>query len=149
MILIAHRGNTNGRLPHLENNPEYIDKAIKAGYSVEVDVRALNGKLFLGHDAPQYEVSKQWLQERKDYLWNHAKDRLAFDTLLEEKLHCFWHDTDDYTITTWGYVWAYPGKFPTGPLCIMVMPEVKFPLDIVKQYDPFGFCSDFVDVLKG
>lgn len=147
-MLIAHRGNTNGRLPHLENSPDYIDTAIKKGYSVEVDVRALNGKLYLGHDAPQYEISIDWLKERKEVLWCHAKDRLAFEVLLMQNLHCFWHDTDDYTITNWGYVWAYPGKFPTGSLCIMVMPEVSFALDVVKMYSALGFCSDFVDVLK-
>ena len=28
MILISHRGNINGKKPHLENQPNYIDNAI-------------------------------------------------------------------------------------------------------------------------
>jgi len=29
MILLSHRGNTNGKQSELENMPEYIDSAIK------------------------------------------------------------------------------------------------------------------------
>ena len=29
MILISHRGNINGPNPEMENNPEYIQKAIR------------------------------------------------------------------------------------------------------------------------
>jgi hypothetical protein len=32
MILIAHRGNVNGRFESYENEPNYIDLAIKKGY---------------------------------------------------------------------------------------------------------------------
>ena len=39
MILIAHRGNIDGPNPEMENNPQYIDKAIDSGYNVEIDVR--------------------------------------------------------------------------------------------------------------
>ena len=38
MILISHRGNINGPNPEMENNPEYIQKALDLGYDVEVDV---------------------------------------------------------------------------------------------------------------
>ena len=29
MILISHRGNVDGKKPHLENNPDYINNALK------------------------------------------------------------------------------------------------------------------------
>ena len=56
MIKIAHRGNLFGRIPERENSPEYIQEALAAGYDVEVDVWFEEGKLFLGHAKPQYEV---------------------------------------------------------------------------------------------
>ena len=38
MILVSHRGNTVGKNLELENTPKYIEKAIKLGYEVEVDL---------------------------------------------------------------------------------------------------------------
>jgi len=32
--LISHRGNINGKNPQFENNPQYIDYAIKNNYNV-------------------------------------------------------------------------------------------------------------------
>jgi len=148
MILISHRGNINGRMPNLENDPNYIDKAIEKKYDVEVDLRTHNGKLFLGHDAPQYQIDIDWLKSRSDYLWIHGKDRQSFEVCLENNLHTFWHDTDDYTLTSKNYVWAYPGKTPVGNNCIMVMPEYKIKLEDAVKLNPFGICSDWVKTLK-
>ena len=44
-ILISHRGNIDGEFHELENNPTYIESAIKLGYDVEIDVWYINGKL--------------------------------------------------------------------------------------------------------
>ena len=143
MILISHRGNINGRMPNLENSPEFIDAAIQKKYDVEIDLRTHNGKLFLGHDEPQYEVDIDWLKSRSDYLWIHGKDRESFETCLENKLHTFWHDTDDYTITSKNYVWAYPGKQPIKG-SIAVMPERS--TDDVSVCK--GICSDVIKKYK-
>jgi glycerophosphoryl diester phosphodiesterase len=54
MILIAHRGNLNGKQPERENSPEYIKEALEKGYHVEVDVWLKEtNNLFLGHDSPK------------------------------------------------------------------------------------------------
>ena len=148
MKLISHRGNLTGRFPNLENNPDYVQYAIECGYDVEVDLRTMNGKLFLGHDAPQYQIDLNWLQNRVDKLWIHCKDKESFDVSILNKLHCFWHDTDDYTITSLGHVWAYPGKQPVGTQCIMVMPERIWTVEEIKKINTFGICSDIVEVLK-
>jgi alpha-glucosidase (family GH31 glycosyl hydrolase) len=148
MMLISHRGNLTGKLPNLENNPEYIDIAIKKGFFVEIDLRTMNGKLFLGHDAPQYEINYDWLKRRSGSIWVHCKDKDALEYCLNNNLHCFWHDTDDYTITNRGYIWAYPGKESAGPLCIMVMPERVWPVEEIKNLNTFGVCSDFVELIN-
>jgi hypothetical protein len=55
---ISHRGNLHGPDPKLENKPPHIIEALNIGFDVEVDVFFRNKKFYLGHDHPQYEVSK-------------------------------------------------------------------------------------------
>ncbi|MGA0351970.1 MAG: hypothetical protein ACO3MF_04430, partial [Acholeplasmataceae bacterium] len=63
MRLIAHRGNINGKKLSLENNPNYIKDAIIKGYDAEIDVWFVGEKFILGHDEPQYEINKSFLQD--------------------------------------------------------------------------------------
>ena len=111
MILISHRGNTNGKFESYENEPMYIDKAISQGFDVEIDIWLIDGILFLGHDKPQYGINYSWLKERKTKLWVHCKNIAALE-MLDEKLeiHYFWHQDDIVTLTSQGTIWAYPGK---------------------------------------
>ena len=128
MILIAHRGNINGKIEKFENNPNYIDSAIEQGYDVEIDVWYHQHEFWLGHDEPSYEVSLKWLTDRKDSLWIHCKDLITIDMLRELQIHnkvdlnYFFHDEDDCTITSKGDLWVYPGKQPVKN-SIAVMPE--------------------------
>jgi hypothetical protein len=46
MKLIAHRGNINGIMDSLENEPTYIDLAIQKGYDVEVDLWLISDNLY-------------------------------------------------------------------------------------------------------
>ena len=66
MVLIAHRGNTDGRFESYENEPNYIDKALKKGYDVEIDIWVIEGNFYLGHDKPQYGITLEWLDKRKN-----------------------------------------------------------------------------------
>jgi hypothetical protein len=140
MILISHRGNTNGKFESYENEPAYIDKAISEGFDVEVDIWVLAGILFLGHDRPQYGIDYNWLQERKNKLWIHCKniEALQFcDDRLD--LHYFWHENDTVTLTSQSTIWAYPGKQPIKN-SIAVMPEL-YGDNIIEC---LGICSDFI-----
>jgi len=148
MILIAHRGNINGKNPEQENSFDYIDSAISQGYDVEVDLRFLLDNFYLGHSVPQYLVDKNYLIDRIDKLWVHCKDRQSFDFALEYKLNCFYHNKDDYTITSKGIVWAYPGIPGTRTNCVMVLPEIFWPWSAIKTFSCYGICSDHVGLLK-
>lgn len=148
MKLIAHRGLVNGPDKSIENHPEQIDLAVSLGHDAEVDLRVENEQLFLGHDEPQYSVSADWLFQRKSSLWIHCKDVAALEYCLKNQLHFFWHNIDDYTLTSLGFVWAYPGKQNVGKNCILVMPELHHSLAEIKRLECFGVCSDFVDALK-
>lgn len=144
MKLISHRGNTNGKFTDLENKPEYIDRAISQGYDVEIDVRIIKDKIFLGHDGPQYEIDLNFLLQRQNNLWCHCKN-LESMILTSHGLHCFAHDKDDYVFTSRGIAWAYPGK-PINKNTITVLPEIT-DIKIYKQ-SCLGICSDFVEMWK-
>lgn len=139
MILIAHRGNTKGSNPEMENHPEYVLSAINQNFHCEIDVW-YDGGFWLGHDKPQYKVTLEFLQKTR--LWIHCKNVEAL-ALLKPLVNCFWHDTDDYTLTSYGHIWCYPGKELCGSKSICVMPEIYN-----LQQPPFegwyGVCSDFV-----
>jgi|TARA_B100001093_G_scaffold219637_1_gene210573 hypothetical protein len=140
MILIAHRGNINGPNPERENTLSYIQEALDKGYHCEIDICEWDGKYFyLGHDEPTEAVESEWL--RTNNLWCHAKSYQALEAMIAMGINCFFHKSDDYTLTLNGYVWAYPGK-PGGVKAIAVHPE-KLDADEVKKFE--GVCSDYVE----
>ena len=149
MRFISHRGNLNGPRPELENQPDYVERAIAAEFDVEVDLWVNESGIFLGHDCPQYQVPKEWLSDRKNQLWVHCKNAEALSFAITYDLHCFFHNTDDYTVTSKGYVWSYPGKKSSSQKCIKVLPELQWwDLDSSWSEKYFGVCSDFVAELN-
>lgn len=137
MILISHRGNIDGVLKDEENNPRYLNHAMNLGYDVEVDVRYENGEFYLGHDFAQYKVEKKFLLNSK--VWCHAKTGESLMALKKINSHYFWHQQDDYTITSKGYFWTYPNK-KLLPQSICVLPENGN----YKEFNCLGICSDFI-----
>jgi hypothetical protein len=147
--LIAHRGNLNGPDPSRENHPYYIEQAIEKGYDVEIDLRMYNGILHLGHDESQYDIDLSFLMKHQGKLWVHCKDNEAFHFVNKyTRLNYFWHDTDDYTMTSYGFVWAYPGKPPVGDRCVMVMPERHWTVAEMVKFKTYSICSDYVEQIK-
>jgi len=135
MIYISHRGNLNGPDPSMENNPEQIIKCIKEGFDVEIDVWFLEG-WYLGHDEPQYKVDMEFLNTKG--LWCHAKNIEALLQLRNYNINCFWHQEDDVTLTSSGFLWTFPGKKLTE-MSICVMPEIHRP-DLSSCA---GICTDY------
>ena len=145
MILIAHRGNTTGAQPQLENNPSYILRALSAGFDCEIDVWKVEQQLLLGHDEPTYETSFDFL--KKEGLWCHAKNLQALAFLLEHNIHCFWHEDDTVTLTSRGYIWTHSSKSEYKYLMqrysIAVMPEWNETNDFISSCA--GVCSDVIE----
>ena len=141
MIYISHRGNISGPNEKFENKIDYIQNALDKGYDVEVDVRFENDSFFLGHDYNQVEVDKNFLLNKK--IWCHAKTKDALSALEKIKAHHFWHQEDDYTITSKGFIWTYPGKsLLTSSIC--VLPEIAN----YKEINCQGICSDYIERYK-
>jgi hypothetical protein len=139
VIYISHRGNINGKNPHLENNPSYIDEAIDLGYDVEIDLWFIDGRTYLGHDGPQYEVDDEWFANRANKLWVHCKNTDSLNWIRNTILHYFWHEEDTLTLTSKQYMWVYPGKQPIIG-SVAVMPEISND-DVSKC---IGICSDVI-----
>lgn len=137
MKLISHRGNINGKVDILENNPEHLKNVIASGYDVEVDVRIEKGELYLGHDKPQYRVDVDFL--KKSSFWCHAKDIDTLYALINSDVHCFFHYRDDVTLTSRGVIWTYPGRKLTDK-SVCVLPEIHNQ----NVQGCYGVCSDFI-----
>jgi len=147
MVLISHRGNVNGPIESKENHPDYIMRAIRDGYNVEVDLWHLQDKWYLGHDEPTYDIDFGFIFDNKNSLWVHAKNLSSLYNLnlINDKkkwLHYFWHQNDNFTLTSTGFVWTYPGQELTNH-SICVKPEsVNYTKEQIK--DCYGVCSDFI-----
>ncbi len=153
MKLIAHRGNIDGPNPLEENKPQYIENALSKGFHVEIDIRfdQYDKKLYLGHDEPQYMIDWFWLAKYKDFLWIHCKNIEALYEFSHgtSGFNYFWHQDDDFTLTSRNYIWTYPGK-PYTPKSVIVMPENSIgrdKFDSLRVYNCFGICSDYVGEL--
>ena len=144
MILISHRGNIDKKSLDLENKPDYIDQAIGLDYSVEVDIRVIEGSFYLGHDKPQYGVTQDWLNKRLDKLWIHCKNIEVVEWFaMIGRFNYFWHETDTLTLTSKGYIWVYPGK-QIVKNSIAVLPEIFN--DNISEC--VGICSDNIKNYK-
>lgn len=140
--LIAHRGNISGPNPQNENKYSYIDTALSLGFDVEVDVWVVDNKIFFGHDKPTYNVNKNIIKEINYNGWFHCKNLEALEYFYNNfnEYNYFWHQSDDYVITSQGYIWTFPGK-QHGPLSIVL----DFDKDAVSRYNNvYGICSDYV-----
>lgn len=145
-VLIAHRGLFEGPSRDLENKPQQIDRAIELGFHCEVDLWYENHQLWLGHDRPQYITDDEFLRTRP--LWIHAKNLAALQWLNNNQgLEYFWHQEDDFVLTSNNFIWTYPGKKLTAN-SISVMPEWLDPEFKNLDVRCFGICSDYVLKIK-
>lgn len=149
MKFISHRGNLTGPNLERENSPDYILEALNKNYDVEIDVRIINDKIYLGHDHPQYEININFLLNNTSKLWCHCKNVEAMTLLHNNNLHCFSHDKDPFVFTNQGIIWAYPSVTHITN-AISVLPE--WYTDKLNPYTEFkndekhlGLCSDYVE----
>ena len=142
MFLISHRGNYEMPDSKTENQPQQILSMLQNGWHVEIDVWYDGWNLHLGHDKPQYQTDLMFLQN--DRLWCHAKNLQALEYMLKNNVQCFWHQEDDYTLTSSGYIWTYPGK-PVCEKTIIVCNTLEDTMKYCKM-DIAGVCSDYFGV---
>jgi len=144
MLLISHRGNLFGPDEVGENNPTKIADVINQGFDVEIDVWSIGNKMYLGHDKPTHFVTTDFLLHPN--MWCHAKNIEALEHMMNVGAHCFWHESDHYTITSNGFIWTYPGKQLT-PKSVIVC-HAKEETGKVTTTNAYGVCSDYVGYYK-
>lgn len=145
MNLISHRGNLVGPMPNLENNPSYISDAINTGFDVEIDLWFNSNGLYLGHDLPTYQISNDFLNLHKNNLWIHCKNLHALRYLSESDFIYFWHQEDDFTLTSNEKIWTYPYK-DVSDKSIIVCNDEESTKKIIQENIAYGVCSDYVGV---
>lgn len=146
MLIIAHKGNLTGPSVH-ENEPDYLAHAIDSGFIAEADIWAAGSNLFFGHDGPQYEVPPDYIKRYGQGTIFHCKNLDALDFLRNSNQHFFWHQEDDYALTSYGYIWVYPGKTAKNTIhYIIVNPHaIDLPIDL---RNVAGICTDYVQLLR-
>lgn len=99
----------------------------------------MRGVLWAGHDSAQYLVSEDFLLDNGQYLWIHCKNFEALDFFASTfpQLNYFWHQEDDRTLTSQGFLWTYPGK-EVGKNSVIVDLEGK------TRYNCYAICSDYL-----
>mgnify|MGYP003336226375 CR=1 FL=1 len=67
----------------------------------------------------------------------------------QKKFNYFWHQEDDFTLTSEGYIWTYPGK-ELSENSICVMPERNMAPDALVNFNQncYGVCSDYVGLMN-
>lgn len=137
MKIISHRVNLIGPKPFLENSPNYIQDALAWEFDVEIDVWLIKKELFLGHDHPKYPISLEFIKNK--YFRCHAKNFSALEFMLENNVQCFWHQDDDQTITSSGFIWTHSKTKDLGPRSIACWIDGKglYPSGC------YGVCTDY------
>jgi hypothetical protein len=148
MRVIAHRGLLYGPDHKLENSPKQIMETLNKGFDVEVDVWFIDNDWWLGHDNPDYLTRLEFLN--MEGLWIHCKNAESLFELNRrprtdgKNFNYFWHQNDDFTITSNGFIWTYPGK-PLYKRSIEVLPEsgVKLWYEDYRKKTHYGVCTDY------
>lgn len=163
MIYIAHRGLVSGPDPDIENSPELIENTITShqNISIECDIWVKNGKWWLGHDAPQYQISDKWFETYQNWLFIHAKNIDAVKKLTSMKvIPCwFFHDKESFTYTSKGHLWQFPHQPATNviinqpewslKLQTMTVEQIKYDISRLNEDLPFrGICSKYINILQ-
>lgn len=147
MRFISHRGNINSTNKESENKPIQIHNVIEKGFDCEVDLWSVNSDLYLGHDGPEYKINSRFIEDHLTFLWIHCKNIEALLWCRKSRinnLNYFWHEEDKVTLTSLGYIWAYPGYQPIED-SIAVMPEKNQETELENC---LGICSDIIEIYK-
>lgn len=149
MRFISHRGNLTGRIPEAENKLDYIKRALRAGFDVEIDVWRWGEKLLLGHDTGIEPVSRSFLFLNSRRLWIHCKNSGAYESL--KWLGGFEHLAEPFVdvktpIGRWRWHHSSNLDFQSNSIC--VMPEGQDGSVQAAFEKAGGICSDVIWFIK-
>jgi len=137
-IIISHLGNINGRQEDKENTLPYVQKALKAGWHVCVDIVFHQGSFLMPfkggfHLAPPAMLSKQ-------RVWCRAHDAETVDALCNINAHCFLNSESFMSLTSAQFIWTLP-PHDLVARSIAMLPETGY-ADWLTKFEPAGLCSN-------
>ena len=150
MLFISNRGNLSGPNLQRENDPEYIEKALKLGYHVAVDVWLIpennQPTLALGDLQPKYKVSLDFLQSPG--IIARTTNIVCLQYLLSNCVHVVTNGSTP-SLSSQGLIWTPAGSRIVTPERVLVMPEwFTSDLKTAIRAPCKGFCSDYISSVK-
>lgn len=141
MIEIAHRANYNG-ITLDENSPNKIHFLLSKDVACEIDVWYIDNKWWLGHDSPIYNVDLEFIVN--DKLWLHCKNKDALYQMIKYNVsnNFFFHNNDEYVLTSNRFIWTYPGNEDSDKSIIVVLDEGQLESNRTKNW--YGICHDWI-----
>ena len=142
---ISHRGNLTGRFVPDENKPSKIEELNGKGIACEIDVWYKDSQWWLGHDAPENQITFDWLMNSLPLRLLHCKNYQALDILHREcgrlgyNVNYFYHTNEDYALTSQGQIIVHPDQ-TCLPDSIEMMPEMSKHRDMKHRTNVV--CSD-------
>jgi hypothetical protein len=137
-IIIAHLGNTDGRQPENENKLAYVQKALKEGWHVCVDVVYHCESFLLPYDGGFNAVPGSLLA--KPRVWCRAHDPVTLDALCNINAHAFLNTASGLALTSSQFVWTLPNH------ALVARSIACFPEEADDNWlglsEPAGLCSD-------
>lgn len=137
-IIISHLGNIDGPQPEHENKLVYVQKALKEGWHVCVDVVFHCGSFILPYAGGFNSVPGSFLSKQR--VWCRAHDPATLDALCNISAHAFLNTESGLALTSSQFVWTLPGHVLTAR-SIACFPE-HADAGWLEQFEPAGLCSN-------
>lgn len=137
-IIISHLGNIDGRQEKKENTLPYIQKALKEGWHVCIDVLFHNGNFLLPHDDGYSAIPPALLSKQR--IWCRAYNADTIDALCNVNAHCFLMSKDFMSLTSAQFIWTLPPHALVSR-SIAAFPELA-DADWLANAEPAGLCSN-------
>ena len=142
--ILAHRANFAGPGSG-ENRREAIRVCVRLGFDIELDVWAVGGSLWAGHDGPIWECDPCDLRSMPGFV--HAKNINAALILATLHVPYFCLERDQFAVTSTGEIWTNYGAESTtrSILCSPELVGASEPIpDFFARMGPCaGVCTDY------
>ena len=137
-IIIANLGNTDGRNLELENTLPYVQKALKEGWHVCINVVFHCGNFVLPFDGGFHVAPPALLSKQR--VWCRAFDADTVDALCNINAHCFLHSDNFMSLTSAQFICTLP-PHSLSPRSIAMFPETT-DAAWLQNSEPAGLCSN-------
>lgn len=138
-IVISHLGNIDGPRPEHENKLAYVQKALKAGWHVCVDIAFHCGGFVLPFDGGFNPVPAALLAKQR--VWCRAHDPVTLEALCNINAHAFLNTESGLALTSSQFIWTLPGHTLVDR-AIACFPE-NADAHWLESAEPAGLCSNY------